>query len=253
MIRQEQHLIEGGCRPDNPLFACSHNTSRMRSVPYGGSLSSPSPPPPAGGGGTAATSGSFSLSGLPPAASLASLPTFTPGIPSTVQLTESGCPPLPSLLSMATASSPLLIPKAKPLAYSPVLHPIPARAVEKIRSGAYLDFKDLLVDNIPLSERLQELGHPMVLHNPSLGSVKLRNISDPLTWVFCFLSFMAASSDCINTRNMAAYAQIVILQSRKHPGCGWLAYDQLFRQQRAAGVDLPWNDLAPSIMASTVL
>ena len=93
----------------------------------------------------------------------------------------------------------------------------------------------------------------MALHNPSLGSVKLRNISDPLTWVFCFLSFMAASSDCINTRNMAAYAQIVILQSRKHPGGGWLAYNQLSRQQRAAGVDLPWNDLAPSIMASTVL
>ena len=52
---------------------------------------------------------------------------------------------------------------------------------------------------------------------------------------------------------MAAYAQIVIQQSRKHTGQGWLAYNQLFRQQRAAGVDLPWNDLASSIMAATVL
>ena len=167
--------------------------------------------------------------------------------------TGSDCPPLPSFLSMTTPSHPLLAPKAKPLAYSPVLHPIPSRAVEKIRSGAYLDFKDLLVDNIALLERLQELGQAMVLHGSSPGSVKLRSISDPLTWVFCFLSFMAASSDCISTRNMAAYAQIVILQSRKHPGGGWLGYDQLFRQHREAGVDLPWNDLAPSIMASTVL
>ena len=52
---------------------------------------------------------------------------------------------------------------------------------------------------------------------------------------------------------MAAYAQIVIQQSRKHPGMSWITYEQLFRQQRAAGVDLPCNDLAPLIMAATVL
>ena len=122
---------------------------------------------------------------------------------------------------MTTPSLPLLAPKAKPLAYSPVLHPIPARAMEKIRSGAYLDFKDLLVDNIALSEQLQELGQAMVLHSPSPGSVKLRNISDPLTWVFCFL------------------------QSRKHPGGGWLAYDQLFRQQRAQAWTFPGTTWPP--------
>ena len=64
---------------------------------------------------------------------------------------------------------------------------------------------------------------------------------------------MVAATDCQQTQNMAAYAQIVIQQSRKHTGQGWLAYNQLFRQQRAAGVDLPWKDLASSIMAATVL
>ena len=46
-----------------------------------------------------------------------------------------------------------------------------------------------------------------------------------------------------------------------HSGCSlvantrrdWFAYDQLFRQQWAAGIDLPWNELASSIMAATVL
>ena len=61
---------------------------------------------------------------------------------------------------------------------------------------------------------------------------------------------MVASTDCQTTRDMAAHAQIVIHQSRKHPGGGWLAYD---RQQCAAGIALPWNDVAPSIMAATVL
>ena len=55
------------------------------------------------------------------------------------------------------------------------------------------------------------------------------------------------------TRDMAAYAQIVIQQSHKHPGRVWLAYDQFFRQQRTAGINIPWNDLASSIMAATVL
>ena len=30
-------------------------------------------------------------------------------------------------------------------------------------------------------------------------------------------------------------------------------YDQQFRQQQAAGLDLKWNDLSPSIVAATVL
>ena len=64
---------------------------------------------------------------------------------------------------------------------------------------------------------------------------------------------MAASTESDATREMAAYAQIVVMQARKHPGGGWLAYDQQFRQQRAAGLDLKWNDLSPSIMAATVL
>ena len=43
------------------------------------------------------------------------------------------------------------------------------------------------------------------------------------------------------------------LASKEAPGGGWLAYDQQFRQQRAAGLDLKWNDLSPSITAATVL
>ena len=64
---------------------------------------------------------------------------------------------------------------------------------------------------------------------------------------------MVSVTDSANICNMATYMQIVIQQARRHPGGGWVAYDQLFWQQRAAGIGLPWNDLAPSIMTATVL
>ena len=108
------------------------------------------------------------------------------------------------------------------------------------------------MDNIALTERLQELRQSLAVHAPQ-SALKLRAITDQLTWVFCFSGYMAAATDCPSTRNMAAYAQIVIQQSRKHPGMGWIAYDQFFCQQQASSMDLPWNDLAPSIMAATVL
>ena len=101
---------------------------------------------------------------------------------------------------------------------------------------------------------MQELGGQAAsLLQSAHSSVKLRNISDPLTWVFCFLSFMVASTDSEATRNMAAYAQIIIQTARKHPKGGWLTYDQQFRQQRAAGAELPWNDICSSLMAATIL
>ena len=50
---------------------------------------------------------------------------------------------------------------------------------------------------------------------------------------------MIAFRDSESTRNMAAYAQIIIQMARKHSKEGWLAYDQQFRQQRAVGAELP--------------
>ena len=59
---------------------------------------------------------------------------------------------------------------------------IPAKAVEKIQAGAYLDFKELLVDNIALVQRLQELAQPdQPPLTPTTMSTRMRAIGDPLT------------------------------------------------------------------------
>ena len=67
--------------------------------------------------------------------------------------------------------------------------------------------------------------------------------NEQLTWVCCFMAFMAAETDSDTSREMAAYGQIVVMQVRKHPSGGILAYNQQFRQQWAAGLDHKRNDL----------
>ena len=63
------------------------------------------------------------------------------------------------------------------------------------------------------------------------------DIQDPLYWVFCFLSFMTAKVDHKETRDLIAYAQIVVYLARKHGGKGLITYNRLFRQQVAIASD----------------
>jgi hypothetical protein len=97
--------------------------------------------------------------------------------------------------------------------------------LEKVRAGKYVDFKELLPDNVALLEQLSTMGNA----NPAPTSARLRELKDPLSWVFCFLYFLAASSQDATTQQLAAYSQIIIHLCQKHGGAGWLAYDRLFR------------------------
>ena len=168
-------------------------------------------------------------------------------------LSTTTLPSLGSLLATTPLSSLAPPPcRAKPLVYSPALPPIQAKALEKIRSGVFFDLKELLPDNAALMQRLQEMGAVALLSSPPTAS-RLREINNPLTWVYCFLSFIAAKTECSATRELVAYAQIVVQLARKHGGLGWLAYDQHFRQQLAGGSGAMWNDINNSLMSATVL
>ena len=90
-------------------------------------------------------------------------------------------------------------------------------------------------------------------NHASLGSSRLREIADPLTWASCFLAFMATSLEEQDARDLAAYGMIVLQLARKHGGSRWLLYDRQFRQHKAAGAAFPWADINPSLMDATVL
>ena len=108
--------------------------------------------------------------------------------------------------------------------------------------------KELVPDNSALMLQLAELGP-----SQSVSAGKLREMDDPLTWVFYFLSFLAVFVSDKRAKELAAYGQVIIHLAQRHGGRGWQAYDCLFRQQNAAGANHPWAELCPSLMTATVM
>ena len=229
----------------------------------GGALPSSAalPPPPASISSVPLMMSSVASAALPLAALSAGVPPTSLAGPS-----HAGGPtatPFPSLSTLLSTPLPLgpeagsvVEKKCSPLIISPALSPIPAKVVDKVSSGAFVDFKEFLTDNVLLLQRLQDLGQvgsvlPSAQHF-SNGS-RLREVSDPLTWVACFLAFMATRVDHPETRELAAYGMLVLQLAQKHGGSGWLLYDRQFRQHKAAGAPLPWSDINASLMAATVL
>ena len=140
--------------------------------------------------------------------------------------------------------------KASPLILSSALPPIPAKVVDRISASSFVDLKELLPDNMALLQRLQETsaGSQATAGGPS----RMREVRDPLTWAACFMGFVAARADLPGTRDLLAYGQLILQLARQHGGGGWIAYDNQFRQQAAAGATSPWSELNLSLMAATV-
>ena len=162
-----------------------------------------------------------------------------------------GAGPSPSLATLLSTPIANLGPsKTAPLVLSSALPPIPGKVVESIRAGSYVDFRELLPDNVALKQQILDTG----LLGPTTGhSLRLREISDVETWLYCFLAFVAAKVNCEDTRQLMAYGQIILMLACKHGGRGWKAYDAHFRQLVGAGHLLPWTELNPSMMAADVL
>ena len=135
---------------------------------------------------------------------------------------------------------------------SSALPPIPAKVAAKIASGQFVAMKELLPDNMSLRHQLESFPAHQQLF---LGSTKprLREIDTPLTWVSCFLAYAAVRAGDIQTRNLLTYGRLVIRQAQRHSGPGWLEYDRIFRQHAALSPSTAWNELNPSLHASTVL
>ena len=70
------------------------------------------------------------------------------------------------------------------LVLSSALPPVPPKVVD-------VELKELLPDSVALQQRLKELGSINQAH-ASTSQACLRDIRDPLTWVGCFMGFVAA-------------------------------------------------------------
>ena len=136
---------------------------------------------------------------------------------------------------------------------SPAAEPFPRKLVEKVRSGQFIEMRELLADNITPIHQLESIQGCNPLHTLGPTRPRLREVSSLPTWCYCFLGYMAILTSNPSTRDQLAYARLVIKETLRHGRQGWLDYDTAFRQQAAAELSLRWNTLLPGLQASTIL
>ena len=107
------------------------------------------------------------------------------------------------------------------------------------------------MDNMALLSQLDGLPGNATL--PSNSRPRLREVSSPLSWVYCFLTYVAVRTPDIETRNLLTYACLIIREAQRHGGPGWLEYDRVFREQAAMDSSIPWQEINASLHAATVL
>ena len=84
-----------------------------------------------------------------------------------------------ALLATGSAPSNACVTSAQPLILASSYPPVPARLVDKIRAGGYVEMKELMPDNIALLQALEALHPAAHLTNPTRP--KMREVSDILT------------------------------------------------------------------------
>ena len=150
-----------------------------------------------------------------------------------------------------TAQNPLIGSSA--LILSPSSEPFPRKLVDKVRSGQFVEMRELLADNISLLRQLESVQGPT--HMPLIGPnrPRLREVSSLSSWVYCFLGYVAILTTDSITRDQLAYARLIIREAQRHGGSGWQDYDRSFREQVAADPAIRWNTLVPGLHAATIL
>lgn len=138
------------------------------------------------------------------------------------------------------------------ISLSPAAEPIPSKLVDKIRSGQFIEIRELLTDNIALLQQMDSLKMPGIPFPILPGALKphWREVSTLPSWLYCFLAYVAILAPDRGKRDMLAYARLIIREAQRHGGMGWLDYDRIFRQQAAA---IRWNTLHPAIQGSTMV
>ena len=195
---------------------------------------------------------------LPTPASLAGLPFFSVGQSALSKAAAAAASTANATTTNASLTSLLrtvLHPAMKPpgqgaVVLSSALPPIGAKLAKKIKSQEYVAMKELLTNNMALHSQLEDLpAQASAITRPH----QLWEIDSPLSWVFCFLAYVAVCTGDQETRDMLSYARLVIQEAQCHGGGGWVEYDKWFRQQQAAlVVPYPWNELNASLHAATV-
>ena len=87
----------------------------------------------------------------------------------------------------------------------------------------------------------------------TIQRTRLREVPSLVSWMYCFTAYIAIQTQDPLTRQMLAYARLIIREALRHGGGGWAEYDRVFQRQVSINPALPWNVLEPSLQAATIL
>ena len=124
---------------------------------------------------------------------------------------------------------------AAPIVISSALPPIPGKVVSKILSGAFVEMRELLLDNLRLRRQL-EIQDEFSATAPHAVRPPLREVQTISSWACCMASYLMVLASAGKMRpEHLAYLRIVVTEAAKYKNDGWRAYDATFYQNMAAG------------------
>lgn len=213
--------------------------SMLTSVPLQSPISGASAPLPSRGSAVQGSVSSLLWSTPAPP-----LPTVWPG----------GVPSIPAAFSGASAAPPLGSVSSAGMMLSSAGGTLPQKLVDKVRAGHFVEMREFLVDNMRLLDRLESVHGSGLLPSFSSGPrPRLREVTSLMSWIGCFLAYVAVGTSDHVTRDQLAYARLILGEAQLHGGTGWLDYDRASRQQRAVNPGIPWNTLDSGLHGRLIL
>lgn len=149
-------------------------------------------------------------------------------------------------------SSGITAPCTGPIVVSSALPPIPGKLVQKILTGAFVEMRELLPDNLMLRRQL-EIQDEFSAMSPHTAKPPLREVQSISSWVCCMASYymVLASAGKLRPEHLS-YLRIVVAEAAKYKSDGWRSYDAIFRQNMAAGAHgIAWAQVDSGLHAVT--
>ena len=133
----------------------------------------------------------------------------------------------------AKAESPLSA--AGPFILGPGRAPISAKVVTQIVSCKFIDMVKLVPENLeelrPVTPSFSIEGST-IIPSSKTNPRKVKEISDIMTWVEAFTSYISVMSAYFphRARDLLAYMALVMRTEKRYGGSAWRHYDRAFRR-----------------------
>ena len=87
---------------------------------------------------------------------------------------------------------------------------------------------------------------------PGVMRPRLREVVSLPTWLYCYMAYVAMRTPDPLTREMLAYARLIIRETQCHGRSAWVEYDHVFQQQMELDSSQRWNVIHSRIQAATL-